>query len=412
MGGLLVFFHCESNAGYAITHLERVFLQMGRRLVNDDRRIHFAYPSLRGGRPVILPPGFSNVLEFDSTSSDRYALASIEDYVRRNRIVTAFGFDQSPRQPGYRALRRGGVLTFVSYWGAPMSSPNVGLRLLLKRLNVASARNGPDHYIFESEAMRELAVSGRGIPRKRTGVCHLGVDTNEFSPATQRDFYAHREFDIPTSRDIIYYSGHMEPRKGVGVLLRAANHLVSEMGMKDVHFLILGNRPGEEEQYAPLYVGTPVQEHVTFGGYRSDVSKLLKSSAIGTIASTGWDSFTMSSLEMAATGLPLVVSRLQGLAETVEEGVTGYTFPVGDYVSLAQRLGTLLRDRTERTRLSQAARARVLNRFTTVHQLDNLVAEYRRVLNASGAASDLESRLDRALRESRGRNLIRADDAT
>jgi glycosyltransferase involved in cell wall biosynthesis len=255
-----------------------------------------------------------------------------------------------------------------------MSSINRGLKLALKRIEVALTRFGPDHYIFESEAMRETAVLGRGIARSRTSVAYLGVDTSLFRPAARHDDYAHAAFDIPRDRHIVYYSGHMQQRKGVAVIMRAAVHLVEALGVLDVHFLLLGNRPGEEEQYHAIYRGTRAENHVTFGGYRRDVADILRGCSIGTIASTGWDSFTMSSLEIASTGLPLVVSRLQGLTETIEEGVTGHSFPVGDHVALAAVLRRLLADDAMRTSQGAAARERVLRRFTLEHQTRALVA--------------------------------------
>ena len=55
-----------------------------------------------------------------------------------------------------------------------------------------------------------------------------------------------------------------------------------------------------------------------------DLSRIFPCCYAGVIASTGWDSFTVSSLEMASSGLPLVVSNLQGLSESIEADVTGF----------------------------------------------------------------------------------------
>ena len=259
-----------------------------------------------------------------------------------------------------------------------MSSINRGPRLWLKRLDVLLARGGPDHYVFESRAMQRTAVEGRGIPEGRTSVAYLGVDTDLFRPADKPGFHAHDTFGIPRDRRLVCYSGHMEERKGVRILVSAVVDLVRR-GVRDVHLLAMGNRGDEADVFNPLYRGTPAEGHITFGGYRRDVPELLRSGYVGAIASTGWDSFTVSSLEMAATGLPLLVSALPGLDETVEEGRTGYTFPVGDHVALADRIERLLRDPALRDAMSRASRARVLERFTTDHQVGALVATFRRL---------------------------------
>lgn len=376
MSNILVFFHCKANTGYAIGRLERAFFQMARRIAGTDEGVHFAYPELGDRHPDPLPADFRNVLRFDSASSDAAHRRAIEDYVRRHDIEIAFGFDQPLRRPGYAPLRRGGVRTLVSYWGAPMSGLNRGVKLVARRLEVAFNRSGPDHYVFESKAMQRTAVEGRGIAASRTSVTYLGVDPNVFRPAQIEDakWYAHDAFQIPRDRRIIYYSGHMEPRKGVHVIVQAAVELVDRLGVDDVHFLLLGNQPGEADRFAELYRGTKAAGHITFGGYRRDVQQIIPTAYAGTIASTGWDSFTMSSLEMASSGVPLVVSKLPGLDETVDENTTGFTFPVGDHAALAARLEALLADRTKRDAMSDASRRRVLDKFTIEHQVDSLVS--------------------------------------
>jgi glycosyltransferase involved in cell wall biosynthesis len=379
MSPMLVFFHCGTNSGYAITRLERVFLDVARRVTGSDAAIHFAYPDLSGGRPEALPADFSRVVRFDPASSDRRHLRGMEDYVRTHGITTALGFDQPVRRPGYAALRRGGVSAFVSYWGAPMSSVNQGLTLALKRLDVRLARHGPDHYLFESIAMQRTAVDGRGIPRAMTSVSYLGVDTETFRPTVAPDWYAHDTFGIPRDRRIVYYSGHMEERKGIRVLVNAAVELVEGRGVRDVHFLLLGNQPGEEAGYVDLYRGRLTEAHITFGGYRRDVERIIPGAYVGAIASTGWDSFTMSSLEIAACGVPLVVSRLPGLDETVDDGSTGYTFPVGDHSALADHLSGLIRDERRRDEMSRAARHRVMSRFTEERQVESIASAVRAV---------------------------------
>jgi glycosyltransferase involved in cell wall biosynthesis len=384
MNGMLVFFHCPSNSGYAISRLERVFLEAARQVVGRDERIHFAYPSLSGGQPRFLPSSFDRVIEFDPTSKSPRQLANIERYVRDNRLTVGLGFDQPVRRPGYASLRGGGMRTFVSYWGAPMSSINSGVKLALKRLDALLARGGPDHYIFESQAMVRTAVEGRGLPQSRTSVTYLGVDPAVFRPPDAPSWYAHDALRIPRDRAIVYYSGHMEERKGVHVLVKAFVHLVEARNMRNAHLVILGNRNGEERAFDSLYRGRVAEGFITFAGYRGDVEKLIPCAYLGAIASTGWDSFTMSSLEIAACGVPLIVSKLQGLEETVQEGRTGYTFPPGDHIALSDRIALLLSDPAHRAELGAASRQRIIRDFTIERQIESLATTIRTVAERTG----------------------------
>jgi glycosyltransferase involved in cell wall biosynthesis len=259
-----------------------------------------------------------------------------------------------------------------------MSSINKGAKLLLKRIECRFSPYGPDHYIFQSEGMRDTAVLGRGIPRNRTSVVRSGVDAERFKPSPRPNWYVHDAFGIDRSRKIVYYSGHMERRKGVHVIVAAAAHIINNLHRKDLHFLFLGNREGEEAVFDPLYRGTEAEGHITFGGYRDDVAALQSASYLAVIATTGWDSHTMTAVEGAASGLPLVVSDVPGLREAVAEG-TGFLFPAEDHLALAERICTLANDERLRQQMGAMARERVLKGYTREHQIAGLEAVVRQV---------------------------------
>jgi glycosyltransferase involved in cell wall biosynthesis len=374
-GGILFLYHCRTNTGYAIGQLERVFHRMARRLVSDEKHVHYGYPSLSGGHPGHLPLAFQRVYEIDQFTQDEAELDRIEKIVRDFDIQTVFAFDLPLAAPVLRSLRKGGVKLIVAYWGAPISSPYPWLLRPLRRLQFLLARHHPQHYVFESQGMRDGATLGAAIPTSMTSVCRLGVDVERYAPLGGPTAFAHATFGIPEHRRIVFYSGHMEHRKGVHILVQAMVKLVCEDGRDDVHLLVLGNQPGEEAPFLPLIEGTAAERHITFGGYRSDVAELHRSAYVGAIASVGWDSFTLSAVEMAASGLPLVVSDLPGLREAVEHEITGIRLPAGDAHAFAGAIAYFLDHPAERDRMAVAARARVLREFTLQRQEDQLVQE-------------------------------------
>jgi len=254
-----------------------------------------------------------------------------------------------------------------------MSSLNTGIKLALKKLEFKLKKShAADLYIFESKAMQETAVFGRGIPAKRTTVINLGVDTDRFKPSTEPNFYTHDTFDIPREQKVVIYSGHMEERKGVATLIKCAMFLATEQNTSNFHFLICGNKPGEEATYLDMLGSSPENYNVTFGGYRSDLPDIMRSACIGVIASTGWDSFTMSSIEILSSGRPLLVSKLQGLAETTIPGETGDFFPPGDYKKLAERLYSLTEDEATYKSMCINARKRALTQFDQRQQIESI----------------------------------------
>lgn len=372
--GILFFFHCKSNTGYAIKSLEDTFYKAAC-LKYSSRNIHFAYPDISAGKPDVLPDTFKNLIIFNPGSQDKKHLSIVGKYIKINQIETAVGFDQGPYRKSYKYLRNNGVRNFISYWGAPMSSLNKGIKLALKRFLIRLLPYQPDLYIFESQAMADTAVYGRGIPKDKVTIVHLGVDTKKFKPASASfSKYAYEQFNIPYDRKIIFYSGHMEPRKGVQIIMEAAVNLIDKSGRKDIHFLLLGNQPGQEKPYTSFLSNKKAAQHVTFGGYRNDVPEIHRSCYLGVIASTGWDSFTMSSIEMAASGLPLIVSSLQGLRETVVDGKTGYLIPPGDSHLLAKKILSLINDAEQHNCMSKYSRKQAVHEFSKEKQIEALSA--------------------------------------
>lgn len=80
----------------------------------------------------------------------------------------------------------------------------------------------------------------------------------------------------------------------------------------------------------------------------------------------------MSSLEMAATGLPLMVSALPGLDEAVTPE-TGKTFPVGNYSVAAQTLKDMLSNQAMRLAMGAASRERVIKHYSRASQAKGLI---------------------------------------
>lgn len=75
------------------------------------------------------------------------------------------------------------------------------------------------------------------------------------------------------------------------------------------------------------------------------------------------ESFGVAALEAAASGLPVVASRVGGLPEIVLDGETGVLVPPEDPAALAEALAALIREPERRRALGRAARARAVDRY-------------------------------------------------
>jgi len=85
-------------------------------------------------------------------------------------------------------------------------------------------------------------------------------------------------------------------------------------------------------------------------------------------------------LEAMASGTPVVASRVGGVPEIVEDGVTGFLVPPGDVEALRDRLAYLLAHPRQAARLGAAAREHVLARFTWQACAERCLAAYADLL--------------------------------
>ena len=366
-----------TNIGYAISSLERLFYYSALDLAGGDARgVHFTYPSVAAGAPQALPQDFQQYSVFDSANTSPENLDALSKLCREKKIDLAITFDMQPVHPFYPALRRGGVRKIVSYWGGPISGLSPWWKLTIKRALLAVSRSRCDGLIFESQSMAHFATHGRGTPASMIDVVQLGVDVEKFKPADSD--YAYRTFDLPRERKIVLFTGHCSPRKGIGTLVDAAIELLHVRRRTDLVFLFCGNKNDESKPFEAKYAGMDIAPWIRFLGYRTDVREILQTAFCGVLPSTGWDSFTMSSVEMAATGLPIIASRLQGLEEAVVHEQTGLLFEPGNAKALADSIERLA-DQPELARqFGRNGRTRCEKELSTTVQRQRFVAALRR----------------------------------
>ncbi len=369
MTNFLICFHTPANEGYAIEPLEKTFFDVIKSVT--DGEIHLAYDNYSKGRPTWLNKQSGNFLEFSYKNINPSKRNEIIEYLKNNDIQYVFALDLPIGGGLCSIFRKGGVKKITSYYGCPMSSINNGIKLLLKKMQVSCTSDKPDHLIFESDGMRNTATHGRGVNINNTSVVRLGIDIQKYS-TTYDKTHVYTALDIPDHKKIIFYAGHMESRKGVDVIIKAAAELINNRGNENLHFLICGNRPGEEKVFDALYKNTMAERDITFGGYRNDLAEIMAGCTLGVIASTGWDSFPRTSLEMALSGLPLLVSNLPGLNETIKDNFTGFLFEPGNHIDLADKIEELSSNIELSRELSVNAINRVRNEFTLDKQKQGL----------------------------------------
>ena len=124
---------------------------------------------------------------------------------------------------------------------------------------------------------------------------------------------------------------------------------------------------------------------VIFTGFRTDVPALLAAMDCFVLASTRTEGVPQSLLQAAAAGVPLVASRIGGIPEVVEDGVTGLLVPPEDPAALAAAIEADARRIPPPPPRAPAPPASACEeRFSHTAAIGRLLALYDELLGARG----------------------------
>jgi len=135
---------------------------------------------------------------------------------------------------------------------------------------------------------------------------------------------------------------------------------------------LVGDGP-EEARWKDWAAHRGWSSRVVFHGLSHQVAELLAVSEVFVLASR-WEGFPNSILEAMRAALPVVATGVGGVAEAVDDGVTGAVVPAGDPVALAAALAGLIADRDRRLAWGRAGRERFQRLFTFDTMLDRIEA--------------------------------------
>jgi glycosyltransferase involved in cell wall biosynthesis len=204
-----------------------------------------------------------------------------------------------------------------------------------------------DASVAISEAIRAVALARAPWAARKTRVVYDGVDTERFAPP--RDAARGDRFTFAVV-------GRLEPRKGVDLAIEALAR-VPGVGLE-----IVGD--GEERAALERLAGLcGVADRVVFHGYTKDPRPML-ARADATVCSSRTEGLGIALLEAMAMARPVVGFAVGGVAEVVEDGRTGWLAPAGDLGALADRMRRLAESADRGRAFGEAARARVVDRFS------------------------------------------------
>lgn len=255
----------------------------------------------------------------------------------------------SPIEAYYECRRRFGNA------GQPYSSLTLsGLRSLAW----VNARIGQRYVVLSHHLEQVVREHGGSLPIHTIPI--YGVDTAVFTPRT-RDLASLRlEHGLPVTGAIVLFSSRIAPEKDGESVLEAIRRL-RDAG-RDIWVL---HRSGGYRQFiayaerlgiADRVIATDAVHPLT--GVPSDMRV-----CDVCIQASRAEGLGFSPLEALACEVPVVASAVGGLMETIRDGETGWTYPVGDADALAAQVAAVLDNPAEGRRRAANGRRFVQERF-------------------------------------------------
>ncbi len=177
----------------------------------------------------------------------------------------------------------------------------------------------------------------------------------------------------PSTGEYVAFAGRISPEKGLDTLLAAAAQ------MPDVSFKVAGDGP------AFLEMKSKASRNVEFVGRLGpeELNEFYNRSRMLVVPSLWFEQFPMVVLEAMGRGLPVIGSRIGGLPEIIEEGLTGSTFEPGNSGDLMRQVRRLWEDPGLCRRMGIAGRQKALREYTEDAYFHNLVAVYQSAIQRS-----------------------------
>lgn len=208
-----------------------------------------------------------------------------------------------------------------------------------------------------------------GVPDDKLGAIYNGIDLRRFRQLKSKE-ELRQSLGIGPERLVLAIVANLIPYKGHGDLLEALA-IARPRLPRDWHLLIVGRDDGIGQELRRRASELAIEDHVSFLGSRSDIPELLGASDIG-LSCSHEEGFSNAVLEGMAIGLPMIVTRVGGNPEAIDDGATGFVVPPRDPVSLADAIVRLGKDPGLRATFGHAGK----NRVATEYSLDHCVEQY------------------------------------
>jgi glycosyltransferase involved in cell wall biosynthesis len=252
------------------------------------------------------------------------------------------------------------------------------------RNRLCCAWTGP--VVAVSEERRQHYIHRNRVNARRVVCIPNGTDIERFHPCETNRATVRQQLRIRPTDIVIGACGHFGYEKGLDVVLQTFRRLLDSIKNSSLKLLILGN--GCSQRRALLEdLANGCEGRVAFLGYRADVHRLFQAFDIF-LHAPRQEAFGLVVTEAMATGVPVVATRVGGIPEIIDDGITGRLTATESPTQLADAVRELIDSPSMRAEMGKQARDAVRQRFIVQLQARRYLDLYEQLAATSSRRSN------------------------
>lgn len=236
-----------------------------------------------------------------------------------------------------------------------------------------------DYTISVSESIRRQMISYYGCPSKMITTVYNGIASFETHNEQQR-YNTFTRLKISPQKKIISSVGQYIPSKDRRTLIMAVYILKKYKDLSQIQFVLLGF--GElEDELKKLTIYLQLNDIITFVDGTFDVEALFNISEFMILNPIHSEGFGIVMLEAASLGKMHIGTKVGGIPEFIEDGITGKLIEAGNPEQLAQTISFLLDNPNEYKRMGSNAKIKYEKSFGLNRMISETLNVYHSVLS-------------------------------
>ena len=188
---------------------------------------------------------------------------------------------------------------------------------------------------------------------------------------------------FPKNQDefLIGFVGRLMEVKGADYFLKASRIILTRTLEKNIKFVIVGDGP-QRSSLEALAANLEIEKNVVFLGHRDDCMELVKRMKIVVLSSLH-EGIPMSLLEALSLAKPVVATKVGGIPEVIEDGISGILVPARDENAIAEACVSLFENYDRAIKLGLKGRETIEARFSAKANAEKLANLYLSLVSST-----------------------------